>query len=95
METSLPLGVAHALPELRAGTAADWPKRRERLLALFEKEMYGPAPAPEPPKRVRARALPSPDPQVALRVERWHLGVTGPLDVLVALPVKPFQALSG
>ncbi len=94
MDSVLPPGIAYALPELRA-TASGWPKRREQLLALFEKEMYGPAPAPEPPKRIRARTLPSPDPAVLLRVERWHLGVTGPLDVLVALPAKTAKAAPG
>jgi hypothetical protein len=95
MDSALPPGIAHVLPELRVGTGAGWPKRREKLLALLEKEMYGPAPAPEPPRRIRARALPSPDPAVTVRVERWHLGVTGPLDVLVALPAKLSKPVPG
>jgi hypothetical protein len=94
---SLPPGVSHPLPGVIA-TGRDWPKRRAQLLALFEKEMYGPAPPSTVPKRVGVRALPSPDPAVTLRIERWHPGITGPIDVLVSLPTrtsKPAPAFVG
>lgn len=85
---TLPPGVAHPLPDLLPLKQDGWPRRREELLTLFEKEMYGMAPAPELP-RVRAkRILPSPDPALTLRVERWSTSATGPVDVLIALPAK-------
>jgi hypothetical protein len=96
MENPLPPGTAYPLPDVfafarggRVTGPGGWPKRRAELLALFEKEMYGPQPPPAVPERsAPVRSLPSPDPAVSLRIERWYLGPTGPLDVLISVPTK-------
>jgi hypothetical protein len=92
---ALPPGIAHTLPDVltlmrggRVTNAGGWAKRRAELLTLFEKEMYGPALPPQVPEKDIVRALPSPDPAVSLRIERWHLGPTGPLYVIVSTPTK-------
>lgn len=102
---TLPPGVAHPLPDLlafkkggRVTGMGGWPERREELLKLFEKEMYGPAPAPELPRVKAKRALSSSDHALTLRVECWSMNAIGPIDVLIALPAKaqkPIPAFVG